>query len=177
MHLLAKMIGQRALVIKEKTINLDGPCFIRLVGRKAGIISWFLTLIGINTTTTFEVYVDRVEYSSRSLSGKSLELIPLSKVSNLNCCRFTPIIWLVDAAVAIYFAYKTRYYIILVLAAIFVLFYFLKKTTLISITPNSGSSTSIAFKRSIIEAQGISDEEAQEIIKMVAVLVENANKR
>ena len=58
---------------------------------------------------------------------------------------------------------------------IFVVYYFLKKSTLISIIPNSASATTVAFKRSLIENKNISEEEAQQIIKIVANLVENAN--
>ena len=63
MHFLANLLGNNALALKEKVINPDGPLFIRLVGRKSGLVDWFLNLIGINTTTTLEVYEDRIEYS------------------------------------------------------------------------------------------------------------------
>ena len=173
MHFLANIIGQRALVLKEKTINLDGPCYIRLVGRKGGLISWLLTLIGINTTSVLEVYADRIEYSHGSLSGCFMEIIPLSKVSNLLCGRLKPVIQLYFAIASLYLVYR-YHWLFLILTLCFVASYFLKKTTLISVIPHSGSQTSIAFKRSIIENKVISDEEAMEIIKMVSLLVENA---
>ena len=176
MHLLANWVGKEALALKEKEINQDGPCYVRLVGRKSGLIDWLLTLFGVNTTTTLEVYADRIEYSYGSLSGNVLEVIPLSKVSNLYCGRFKPVILLVLAVITFFAAFVT-FGLSLILTVIFVIFYYLKKTTLISVIPNSASATAVAFKRSLIENQNISDEEAQQIIKIVANLVENANQK
>ena len=175
MHFLANMIGTQALAIQEKVISSEGPCYIRLAGRKSGLIDWLLTLFKINTTTVLEVYEDRIEYSYSSLSGNVLEVIPLSKVSNLVCGHFKPIILLVLAVISFFAAFVT-YGLTLILAIIFAIYYFLKKTTLISIIPNSASATSVAFKRSVIENQNITDEEAKQIINIVAKLVENANK-
>ena len=174
MHAMANMIGTAALAIKEKQINPEGPCYIRIVGRKSGLLDWFLNLIGVNTTTTLEVYSDRIEYSYGSLSGSVLEVIPLSKVSNLLCGRFKPVILFVFAVIAFFAAFFT-FGISLIFAIVFIAYYFLKKTVLISIIPNSASAVAIAFKRSLIENQNISDEEAQEIIKIIADLVEKAN--
>jgi hypothetical protein len=122
-----------------------------------------------------EIYDDRIEYSYSSLSGNVLEVIPLSKVSNLLCGHFKPVILLVLAVISFFAAFAT-FGLTLILTIIFTIYYFLKKTTLISIIPNSASTTSVAFKRSVIENQNISEEEAKEIISIVAKLVENANK-
>ena len=65
----------------------------------------------------------------------------------------------------------------LILTALLVFFYFFKKSTLISIIPASSSAASVAFKRSLIENQNITEEEAAQIIKLVAGLVEKANQR
>ncbi|MBQ9789681.1 MAG: hypothetical protein IJW31_08825 [Lentisphaeria bacterium] len=174
MHFLANLLGNNALALKEKVINPDGPLFIRLVGRKSGLVDWFLNLIGINTTTTLEVYEDRIEYSYGSLSGNVLELIPLSKVSNCVCGRFKPVILLFIALLCFFFAFVT-FGLTLIITIICVIYYFLKKTTVITIIPNSASAAGVAFKRSIIENQSISDEEAKQIITLVASLVEKAN--
>lgn len=176
MHFLANLVGTQALALKEKEVNPDGPCYVRLVGRKSGLIDWLLTVCGVNTTTTLEVYADRIEYSYGSLSGNVLEVIPLSKVSNLLCGRFKPVILLVLAVISFFAAFVT-YGLSLILTVIFVVYYFLKKTTLISIIPNSASATAVAFKRSLIENKNISEEEAQQIIKMISELVEKANSK
>ena len=60
MHSLANLIGTQALALQEKEINPEGPCYVRLVGRKSGLIDWLLTICGVNTTTTLEIYADRI---------------------------------------------------------------------------------------------------------------------
>ena len=176
MHSLATLAGGASLVLREKIINPDGPCYVKLVGRKAGLMDWFLTLIGINTTTTLEVFEDRIEYSYGSLSGRVLEVIPLSKTSNLMCGYFKPVLLLIPALIFLFTAFVT-FGLTLILTAVFVFLYFFRKSILISVIPNSGSATSVAFKRSLIEGQNITEEEAQEIIQIISSLVENANKR
>ena len=56
MHNLAMLAGKAALVIKEAEVNEDGPLYVKIKGRKSGLIAWILTLLGIDITTTFEVY-------------------------------------------------------------------------------------------------------------------------
>ena len=78
MHMAAMNASNSALVLKEKEINANGPCYIRLSGRKQGFWSWLMTLLGINVTTTLEVYEDRIERSFGSLSGFINETIPIA---------------------------------------------------------------------------------------------------
>ena len=186
MHYLANFIGTKALALKEKEINSKGPRYVRLVGRKSGLIDWLLNLCGIDTTTVLEIYNDRIEYKYSSLSGIMLEVIPLSKVSNLVCRYFKPIILLVIAIILFLWEcfnsltwgnFGPDFWILLFIALICRIYYLLKKSTLISIIPNSASNTSVAFKRSLIENLNITESEAKQIIKIVINLVENANSK
>lgn len=175
MHSLAMMAGSASLVLREKQINPDGPCFVKLQGRKAGLVDWILTLIGINTTTTLEIYADRIEYHYGSVSGQVTEIIPLSKVSNLVCGYFKPVIFLVLAVIFFFTAFVT-FGLTIILTALFLFFYCFSKSTVISIIPNSGSATSVAFKRSLIEGQNLNEQEAMQVIQIVSSLVEQANR-
>lgn len=176
MHMLAMMVGSKSFVLTEKQINPDGPVYVKLQGRKAGLVDWLLTLIGINTTTTMEIYSDRIEYHYGSLSGRTTELIPLSKVSNLVCGYFKPIVFLGLAVICLVAAFAT-YGLALLPAAIFAFLYFFWKSTYISIIPSSGSVTSVAFKRSVIERKNLDENEAMQVIQIVSGLVEEANRR
>ena len=183
MHNLAMWFGKSALVLREKDINLEGPLYVRLVGRKSGLFAWLLTIIGVDITTTFEVYHDRIEYSYGSLSGRMLEMIPLSKVSNLMCGRFKPVMLFLLAFLSLWVGLGALcngsaglFFLLLILAVLFFFFYFLRKTIFLSVVPNSGSASAVLFKRSIIENQTLSDEEAKNIIDIINALVEQANK-
>ena len=182
MHNLAMIFGSNAMVLREKDINEYGPVYVRLVGRKPGIIDWILTVIGINTTVIFEVYENRIEYSYGSLSGRMMEIIPLSKVSNLMCGYFKPFFLIILgiiallAGICIGFEVGAFAFIIgLILSVVCFIYYFLLKTTMVSVIPNSASATSVAFKRSLIENNTISDEEAKQIVDIINQLVTKAN--
>lgn len=182
MHNLALAAGKAALALREKQINPEGPLYVRLVGRQPGFVDFLLTLIGVNTTTTFEVFEDKIVYSHGSLSGNVTETIPLSKVSNLICGYFKPVILLVAGIIELILALVCLIaappvgVILLIVAAISIVMYHLKKTTLISVIPNSASSIAVVFKRSVIENNNISSEEAAQIVEIINTLVDNANR-
>ena len=58
MHSMAMALGEKALVLKEFSINEEAKneAQVRIVARKQGVTAWFLTLMGVDVTTTFEVY-------------------------------------------------------------------------------------------------------------------------
>ena len=155
---LAQTAGKSALVIKECTINDNGPLYVRIVGRKAGIIGWFLATLGIDASTTLEVYQDRIEFSEGSLAGHLKEMIPLTSVSNLGTGYLKPIGWIIAMLVVLIaslniaaaghstgpIAFAVTFSIICIIC------YLLQKTMLIYVIPNSSLGAIVKFKRSII---------------------------
>ena len=194
MHLFALTAGAKALALQEKEINPSGPVYVRLVGRQSGIVDWFLTLLGVNTTSILEVYADRIEYSHGSLSGDVVEMIPLSNISNVICGYLKPVLLLIAGIISALLGIfvliggvltsgsDSEPLIIfgslqLIFAVIFIVFYNLRKSVLISIIPNSASATGILFKRSLIENLTLSRDEAVQIIYIINYLVALANKK
>ena len=110
MHSFAMLAGKAALVIREAEVNENGPLYVKIKGRKSGLIALLLTLIGVDTTTTFEVYENRIEFTEGSLSGRIKEMIPLSSVSNLGTGYMKPVIWMVLALSLIHISEPTRPY-------------------------------------------------------------------
>lgn len=94
---LSMTASRGALVIKEMKIDEDSDRPIHIVARKAGLIAWFLALIGVDPTIEFDVYKDRVEFFEGSLSGKMRHMIPLKAICNLGSGYFKPIIYVVMA--------------------------------------------------------------------------------
>ncbi len=68
MHSLAVTLGRQALVLKQFTINPEGEKYVHIVARKAGLFSWLLTLLGVDATTDFRVYSNRIYFQKGSLS-------------------------------------------------------------------------------------------------------------
>ncbi|MBQ7207808.1 MAG: hypothetical protein IJS01_08430 [Lentisphaeria bacterium] len=180
MHFLAVLIGGNALVLKEKAIDLNGPCYVRLSGRKGGLIDLILTIIGVNTTQTLEIYEDRVEYIRGSLSGNIRQIIPTAKISDMLCGFFRPVLFLIlgiasviGCVVCLISASWVFLAVSLILAALFLTRYWFKKTTLISITADSSSSVEISFRRSMTHS--LSEDEARQVVRIINELVRRAN--
>jgi hypothetical protein len=170
------LAGKSALVIKEAKVNEDGPLYVKIKGRKSGLIAWFLALIGIDTTTTFEVYENRVEFTEGSLSGRIKEMIPLSSISNLGTGYMKPVIWMVLAIISLLLIIPTLGISILFML-LFGFLYFFRKSMLLYAIPNSGSGVFIIFKRSLIENENITEEDAYRIIALVTRLVEKSRTK
>ncbi len=192
MHKAAMMLGRSALVLKEAEINEEGPCYVKIRARKAGLLAWFFTLLGIDTTTTFEVYENRVEFSQGSLSGKFKEMIPMSSISNLGTGYMKPFILLLLATISgLYcfcgllvclFANVPDSNIIPVLISllftlVFGVCYALRKSMVIYAIPDSGRGAVVAFKSSIIEGVYLSEEKAYRIINLMNELVEQSKAK
>lgn len=176
MHSFAMLAGKAALVIREAEVNENGPLYVKIKGRKSGLIALLLTLIGVDTTTTFEVYENRIEFTEGSLSGRIKEMIPLSSVSNLGTGYMKPVVWMVLAIISLLLIVPT--FGISILPMLFFGFlYFFRKSMLLYAIPNSGSGAVIIFKRSLIENVNISEEDAYKIIALITRLVEKSKTR
>lgn len=195
MHITAMKASHYALVLKEKKINTEGPCYVHLSGRKPGFWAWLLTLLGVNPTTTLEIYEDRIEFSSSTLSGFIRETVPIANVSNMVFAYFKPILLIVFAIIFIVvgialfcvsgflelpsdFVSGLRIAggLLFFVAIIMLCVYAYKKTTILLIVPNSALAIAIAFKRSGIENQNISTEDTENIVKIINRLVSQNNK-
>ena len=181
---MARACGRNALVLKEFKIADEGPCFVRIVGRKSGLFNWIKALFGLEDVTRFEVFEDRIEYSDSSRSGSFKEAIPLSSVSNLGTGYLRPFMVflrvIVFAAIAVYlqvaalqYGDVARYASILcfVLAAVSLFRYVFGKTLVMYFIPSSGEGTTMSFKRSLIEGVSVGPDEARAAIKVVSDLV------
>lgn len=163
MHSLAMTLGQHALVLKEFSINNQGPEYVHIVARKGGLIAWLLTMLGIDATTTFRVFADRIEFEEGSLSGKLSTTMPLRSISIATCGYTKPFLYIVLAIVMVMLAIPT-FGITLIFAGLFIFGYFYHKALVISAVSHSGWSAAICFKRSVIEGVKIEYEQAQAAI-------------
>jgi len=185
MHELAVALGEQSLVLSEKVINPNGPLYVRLVGRQAGLVDFLLTILGINTHRVLEVYEDYISYSAGSLSGNITTVLPISNISNMTTGFLKPVLWFIGAIVGfcacVGFGNEINnvglgLIIGLCVAAFCILMYFLRKTTYIGVIPNSSVGKGISFKRSIIENKNISEAEAQMIVNLINTLIIRSHK-
>ena len=184
MHSFAMMLGESARVLKEFSINRNGPEYVHIVARKAGLISWLLTLLGINTSTTFRVFSDRIVFEKGSLSGNIITTMPLRSLSIATCGYTKPFILIfigiISFLLSIFFLWARQSegaVVCIFVAVICFIAYPFMKALLISAVSHSSWSASVCFKRSIIEGVRVDYEQAKEAIVLINRLtMEQASK-
>lgn len=141
---------------------------VRIVGRKSGLLAWLLSLIGIDATTVFEVFDNRIVFKSSNLSGALTTTLPLASICRTSSGYFKPVLYLVLGVMTLPLVLSIIGAIVPIL---FFVFYFLHKSLLISIESNSGSDIAIAFKQSVIEGISVGEEDAEKVVTIVNQLL------
>lgn len=173
MHSLARLLGKSALVVKEAKIDKSADCQVKIVARKAGLISWLLSLLGIDSTFTLLVYRDRLESEEGSLSGRINTTIPLVALDTF-MSGFTKPVQLVVFAIVSFVAALGMFQnsagfgvLLLLLAAVFAVLYYLRKSLLLNFSTNGGGGIILIFKRSVIEGVNVNEALAKEVTDLV----------
>jgi hypothetical protein len=163
-----------ALVIKQWAATEKpqaGGEFVRIHGREAGLLSWLLSLVGIDPTTTLCIDGRSVRLEQGSLSGFARVVTPLPKVATAVYGYAKP--WrtaVVVAAVGIaLFAVHPIVGLIVLLGA--PAYYFLNKQLFIEIRDAGAGRARIEFKRSVIEGQNIDERAGERIVNIVEMLL------
>jgi len=169
MHNIATMLGPSALATKEfwySTTPENGK-FVRIVGRKSGLVDWIFSMIGIDTITEFEVFRDHIRFKTSNLSGSNTMVIPVTSVSSTSSGYFKPFIYFVIGIPLLPF---------FGLGLIPIIYYFLHKSLMLSATAHSSEIAAIAFKRSVIEGVKVEQKDAEQVVEIINKLVLMANQ-
>lgn len=178
MHKLARIFGASAMAVKQVDVNEAEECQMKIMARKAGLIAWLLSLIGVDSSFTLYVYRDRIGSLESSLSGRLMTIIPLKALDTYRCGFTKPFIWLLLALGAGVGAFVlllknnndtyTLLGIILLLFSVWKFFeYVLGKCLILEFTTNGGHGISFLCKRSIIEGVKVDGEMAACIGRIV----------
>lgn len=157
-----------ALVIKKwfssETPDPKGN-YVHLIGRQAGLLAWFLSLLGIDPITEVEIKDKLIVSSQGSLSGQERRVIPISSISSAYYGYEKPL--------------KEALLLTVLLAPLFglglilgPLYYVLNKTLKVAVVEFSGAAGGFAFKRSVIEGKRIDEQDAYAVIDVIRRLVE-----
>lgn len=160
-----------SLVVKSWSIKSrpagDEP-FARVVAREAGLLSFLLSLLGIDATTSLVVTRHGFEFEQGSLAGFRRNMTPFNHVSTVFYGRFKP--WKVTGVFIVFSLsfLPLSVWLMLVGVVASLLFYYLNRELTVGFTESGGNNFGIVFKRSVVEGQEI-DEVA---LRNFAVIVE-----
>ena len=153
-----------ALVIKEwwasSTPNAQGT-YVSITGREAGLISYLLSIAGVDPTTHLQVTARNIVFEQGSLAGFSKKVIPLRSLSSGYFGFTKP--WREAVAITV-----STFGLGLPIA---LLYYYLNKRLHIGVVECGGILSGMVFKRSVIEGRTISEEEGKQVIGLIEWLV------
>ena len=169
------------LVTQFVRISETGPDHVLIRGRKAGLLAWLFTHLGLDLTISLELSGSRAELITSSLSGRSHEIIPLTKISAIGVGYTKPALVLLLAfallpagCAMLFYSLFAAFFFLALAFALFFLFQ-ARKTLTLYITSESGSTAVLSFQRSFIESVCISEADAYRIVNILTHLLENAS--
>jgi hypothetical protein len=169
-----------ALVVKSWKVTSHpaaGEPSVSIVARDSGLLSFVLSILGIDATATLQVSSRHVFYEEGSLAGFRRCFIPLEHVAYTFYGRIKP--W---KATGVYIAVSiglggtvggaAGMLLAIVGVALSCLYYFLNRTLTIGVVDVSGGPpTSLSFNRSLIEGQEIDEKAAENVIRVIEHLI------
>jgi hypothetical protein len=170
---IAASKGDPVLVLKEFRLNENENEFLEITGRASGIFNWILSKCGIDPVTSISCNKEAIKFESAAIRyGKKSLNIPLVAVTGVSSGINKPfgllvlgVIFILGGIILALFlpSYagggKAAVFIIgLIVGAVCLIFYSLKKNMLFSIY-NGGDKpiATIRLKKSIIEGQNIDE--------------------
>ncbi|MDE2397676.1 MAG: zinc ribbon domain-containing protein [Burkholderiales bacterium] len=175
-----------SLVIKSwsvQTTPAAGQPHIRIVGRASGFMSFVLSTLGIDATTTLIVDSRHVEYESGSLAGFSRTIVPLEHISSTSYGQYKP--WgkslfiliigiMLGGAIMGSSTASTIVGTLISLGAIALAgaYYMLNKSLSFGFREHGVKTVQdIQFKRSVIEGQEVNEQALRNMITLIEYLI------
>jgi hypothetical protein len=179
MSVFSSLKGPETYVIKEwvasDTPNQEGV-YVHISGRKGGLISWLLSLVGIDPIISLIVDRENVRFKEGTWTGFDMVVTPIGKLCSGRYGYVKPF-WSSAILVFIGFMLLVPTFGISILLILWGLYsYFANKTTKLGVTYVDGSGNTFAFKRSIIEGKNIDEVAAGRIISIIEMIMLGRDK-
>ena len=174
-----------ALVIRSWAVNAKpdaGQPHVRIVGRESGILSFILSLLNIEATTTLVVNSRHIEYERGSLDGLRREITTMEHVATTFYGMEKPLKRAI--MIAAFFLVLGFYFmgqstgstvfgtiVLMVGLGVAVVYYVLNRELTLGFRADSGQLNQLKFKRSIIEGNEINEETLQKISILIEYLI------
>jgi|GEM_PF-358623 len=169
-----------ALVIKKWSVSENAGQngeFVHIHGREAGLLSFILSLLGVDPTTTFIVDAKSIRHEQGSLTGFERTVTPISQVASAGFGYIKP--WKKALIIAIILGVILVFIPVigqLIAAGVGLAYYFLNKELYVRYLNSGTGRGELKFKRSIIEGQSIDEQAGERIVAIIEMLVLGQDK-
>lgn len=180
-------IGGSVLVLRRFQIDETGAsgAHVFIEAREAGLISFILTLIGLDPNSSLKVTRGSISFRTSSVFGSSQVSTPLPNLGAFVGGYKKPFLALVFSTITLIFGFfflgmgYGDFGLILALAVWFfslvsLVYYFLNKVMFIGFETSGGGTYGFAFKASVIEGVGIDINRVEQTIDYVNSLISSA---
>ena len=180
-------IGGSVLVLRRFQIDESGMsgANVLIEARQAGLVSFLLTLIGLDPNSTLKVTRGSISFRTSSVFGSSQVSTPLPNIGAfvggykkpflalllfVMCFSFAIVLFILSLIEGEGFAH----WLLLVLSLIFLVFYYLNKVMFIGFETSGGGTHGFAFKASILEGVSVNISRVEATIDYVNSLISSA---
>ena len=166
--------------------NANGE-FVRITGRQEGIISWLMSLVGIDPTVSITVTKKNFRFESRTFWGHIRRTIPVSRISEIQDGFqrpwLAPIIFGLIGLLIFLFMFPLLFdgevlsafgcvFLAIIFFGIAYLIYRLNRYFVIGVFGFGGTLVGATFKPSFIEGQKIDADAAERVGVIIQALVD-----
>jgi hypothetical protein len=168
---------------------------IEIEGRKPGLIAFFLTLIGIDASTSLIVTPRDIRFRKGSLYGEITSMMPLTAVASAHAGFAKPIGYLIAAGAVLFASLglgigahsELRHggggagVAVLILGVlvslVLVVSYFLSRKMAVFVESSGGTTVGLVFKQSIIEGVTVDIDKVKSLVDIIRELVITCQQR
>jgi hypothetical protein len=186
-------MGGPALVLRKFNISgapskQEDPV-IEIEGRKPGLIAFFLTLIGIDASTSLIVTPRDIRFRKGSLYGEITSMMPLTAVASAHAGFAKPIGYLIAAGGVLFASFamgigaqsELRHagggagvavmVLGLLVSLVLVVSYFMSRKMAVYVESAGGATFGLVFKRSMIEGVTVDIDKVKSLVDIIRELV------
>lgn len=168
-----------AMVVKSWKVMSNpapGEPNVAIVARDSGLMSYVLSMVGIDATATLQIVSRHVFYEEGSLAGFTRRFVPLEHVAHTFYARVKPwkttgILIALSIGLGGMASGAIGMLVLLVGIALSLLFYFLHRPLTIGVMDVSGTPTGLTFGRSLLEGQEIDEKAAENVMRIIEHLI------
>lgn len=151
---------QITYVVKSWMINANAPVgqpVVEIRGRAPGLMSWLLSLFGIEPTVSLTLTHHTVEISKASVFGRSVRTIPLRQVASTDYGYSKPVQYLIIGLLTLPF----------LIGVVFLILYVFKKALILGVSDTGAGAEVIQFQRGMIENVQIDEAAAEHVASLI----------
>jgi len=173
-----------ALVIKRWFSDVsprEDGCYVEVVGRESGLLSWFLSLLSIDSSYSLHVQYDKLFYESRSVFGYRRVVLPVASVSSMYFGYSKPwklaLFWFALFGFGAFALTELDLWgwsalALLLGVGVATLVFILNRELTLGLSEQNGEEYELQFKRSVIENQEISEQSLERITRIFIAIVD-----